>query len=190
MQTLNEEPAPTLKRKVRFNIHDYQHLPADKRYEIIDGDLYRVPAPLTTHQKISQKLNQLILNYVEQHNLGEVLYAPVDVILSNEDIIQPDILYISKNRIGILKKENVQGAPDLVVEILSPSNKQRDIETKYKLYERHGVREYWIVDPEAKSIEVFQLMDEGLKLFRTFIEGTHLRSPLFQNLKFLVSDIF
>lgn len=179
-----------LKRKVRFNWHDYQSLPAEKRYEIIDGDLHMVPAPLTTHQIISRNLADMLWEHISKRKLGELLYAPVDVIFSFEDIVQPDIVFISKERLDILKKENVQGAPDLVIEILSPSTQTTDKEIKLKLYEKYGIREYWIVDPEARSIEVRQLTDDGLKLIRAYPKGTHLKSPLLSELSLPVEEVF
>ena|SRR3990167_8879297 len=178
------------RKKVRFNYHDYQLFPADKRYEIIDGDSHMVPAPNTHHQKISRNLELILWDFVKKRNLGEVLDAPVDVILSNEDIVQPDLVFISKKRLGILTEKNVIGAPDLVVEILSPSTKNLDKDIKRKLYEKYGVLEYWIVDPDGASVEVLQMTDDGLKNFRTFPKGTHVQSPLLPELKFLVDEIF
>lgn len=183
MQTLRN-------KKVRFNTHDYQHLPGDKRYEIIDGDLHMVPAPLTTHQKISLNLAKVLSEYIDQKKLGELLYAPVDVVFSYEDIVQPDLVFISKERLNILKEENIQGAPDLVIEILSPSSKKMDREIKLKLYEKHGVHEYWIVDPDAQSIEVLNLTDDGLQLIRAYPKGTHLNSPLFPDIKLSIEKVF
>lgn len=182
--------ALAVKRKVRFNYHDYLLLPEGKRYEIIDGDLHMTPAPLIYHQYVLNNLLDILRSYVKKQKNGMVLCAPVDVVFSNEDIVQPDILFISNERSGILTKENVQGAPDLIVEILSPSTKQRDVEVKFKLYEQRAVREYWIVDPDALSIEVFTLKDEGLVLTRAYTKGLHVASPLFGELKFLVDEVF
>lgn len=179
-----------LKRKVHFNYRDYLELPYDKRYEIIDGDLHMTPAPLTYHQKITRNIYLLLWEYVKKNNLGELLFAPVDVVFSNEDIVQPDIVFISKQKESILTEENIQGVPDLIIEVLSPSTRQWDKEIKLKLYEKYGVREYWIVDPEALSVEVYHLIDEGLKLYRSFTQTTHLRSLLLKNLKILIDAIF
>lgn len=177
-------------RKVRFTYHDYLHLPEDKRYEIIDGDLHMTPAPLMKHQKVSGHLYRILHEWADKESRGEVFYAPVDVILSDEDVLQPDLLFISQERLGILTEKNVQGAPDLVIEILSPHSQEWDRSIKRKLYEKYGVREYWMVDLEAQSIEVLPLTDEGFKTLRVYTKGTHLKSPLLENLSFSVEEIF
>lgn len=179
-----------LRKKVRFNYHDYQQLPGDKRYQIIDGDLLMTPAPLTIHQDIVRNLTVLLSAYLSQKKLGKLLISPVDVILSDEDIVQPDLVFISEKRLNIVTAQNIQGPPDLVIEILSPSSKKMDREIKLKLYEKHGVYEYWIVDPDAQSIEVFNLTDDGLKLLRAYPKGTHLSSPLFPDIKLSVEKVF
>lgn len=149
-----------------------------------------VPAPLTTHQLILSKIYDLISDFVEGTDLGMVLFAPVDVVLSNENVVQPDLLFIAKNRMGILKRENIQGAPDLVVEILSEGTKKWDLEIKRKLYEKYGVREYWIVDPEARSVEVLQSTDEGFTTVRVFTGKTRVKSPLLEGFGFDPERIF
>lgn len=179
-----------LRKKVRFTYQDYLQIPGEKRYEIIDGDLHMTPAPLTRHQKILGNIFRKLWDFVTERKLGEVLFAPVDVVLSQEDIVQPDILFISRDRLGILTEKNVQGPPDLLIEILSPSTKNWDQETKRKLYERYGVREYWIVDPDAQTIEILQMTDDGFKTYRVFSRGTHVRSPLLEGFTFLVEEIF
>jgi len=180
----------TVRKKVRFTYQDYLLLPYDKRYELIEGDLHRVPAPLTNHQKVSRNLQRILWEFVQKNGLGEVLYAPVDVVLSSEDVVQPDILFIAKERLAILTEKNVRAAPDLVIEILSPSSKEWDLEIKRKLYEKYGVREYWIVDPEAQTVEVLQLTDDGYLAFRVFSRGTKLKSPLLKDFSFPIEAIF
>jgi len=179
-----------VRKQVRFTYQDYLELPGEKRYELIDGDLHMVPAPLTFHQKVSRNLEMLLWNYVKDHDAGEILYAPVDVVLSNEDVVQPDILFISKSRLGILTDKNIQGAPDLVIEILSPTSKKWDQEIKKKLYEKHGVVEYWIVDPEARTIEVFRYTETGFRLVQTYPEISTLVSPLLPGLQIELKHVF
>ncbi len=140
--------------KVRFNYKDYLLLPEDKRYEILDVDLYLVPAPKTRHQRISLNLSAAIHQYVRQRGLGQVLEAPCDVVLSNEDIVQPDILFIRKAHAFLIGEANITGAPDLVIEILSAGTRKKDIELKRKIYARFKVAEYWIVDPDAETVEI------------------------------------
>ena len=178
------------RRKTRVTYQDYIHIPGEKRYEIIDGDLHMVPAPFTQHQQISARLFQILAEFVQDRSLGEVFYAPVDVILSEEDVLQPDLLFISRARLGILTSANVRGAPDLVVEILSPSTKQWDLQPKRRLYEKYGVREYWIVDPDAQSVEVLTLTDDGFQTVRVFTKGTHVKSPLLEGFAPAVDAIF
>src|SRR3990167_9175925 len=125
---------PAAKLNIKFNYSDYLSLPEDKRYELIEGDLHMTPAPLTIHQIISANLFFFLRQHVQENQSGLILNAPVDVVLSDEDVVQPDILFISDERKGILKRENVQGAPDLVIEILSSSTAHRDLHIKKKLY--------------------------------------------------------
>ena len=143
-----------------FTYEDYLEFPDDgKRHEIIDGNHYATPAPKTKHQAISLVVLTRLHLFVKDHKLGDVFTAPFDVILSDEDIVQPDIIFISAARSNIITEENIQGAPDLVIEILSESTRKRDEIIKRKLYERCGVREYWIIDPELETLKVFRLAE-------------------------------
>jgi Uma2 family endonuclease len=118
-----------------------------------------------------------------------VVWAPTDVVLSPESVVQPDILFVSNERRGIIMEANVSGAPDLVVEILSPSTAERDRELKLTLYARYGVREYWIVDPEDETVEVMELGAEGAAGVRRYDAGT-VESVLFPRLSIALDDIF
>ena len=175
---------------VRFNYDDYRQLPEDKRYEILDGELYMVPAPNIRHQRVFRELFQALLNHVQEQALGEVLSAPCDVLLSNEDVLQPDILFVGKERLGIIGDANIPGAPDLVIEILSPATRQRDLTIKRKIYARYGVQEYWIVDPEASTVEVLALHDSGYVSAGVCRESDHLASPLLPQLDLSLREIF
>lgn len=138
---------------------DYVHFPDDgKRHEIIDGDHYVTPAPRTKHQKVSNNTATAMTVFVKRHRLGIVLTAPCDVILSDENVLEPDLLFVAAARSNIITDENIQGAPDLLVEILSQSTRKRDELIKRKLYERFGVKEYWIIDPELETVKVFRSM--------------------------------
>ena len=180
----------TLRPKVRFTYSDYCLLPEDKCYELIGGDLYMAPAPLTRHQVILLNLALLIGPFVRQHNMGLFLPAPVDVIFSDEDVLQPDLLFVSADREGILTERACEGSPDLVVEILSHSTGQRDRELKRKVYANYGVKEYWLVDPETDSVQVLQLADADFADCGTFRSGSSLTTPLLPGLELLVSDVF
>lgn len=183
-------PHSAAKSNVKFNYSDYLLLPEDKRYELIEGDLYMTPATLTIHQIISVNLCCLLKDHVQKNQLGLILTAPTDVVLSDEDVVQPDILFISNERKGILKRENVRGAPDLVVEILSPSTAERDLHTKKKLYSRHAVLEYWIVNPEEKTIEIMEWTEQGFKILQVYPAQSTLSSKIFPGFRLNVSDIF
>ncbi len=145
------------KAAIKFTYQDYLLLPEDKRYELIEGELLTVPSPDVEHQELSRDLEHILWEFVKQNNLGSIFNAPLDVVLSEEDVVQPDILFVSKERAHIIKEKNIQGAPDLVIEILSPATSERERTLKRKLYAKYGVKEYWIVDPEEKSIEVMAL---------------------------------
>lgn len=175
---------------IRFTYQDYLQLPEDRRYEIVDGDLYMVPAPVPYHQRVSGNLEFALRSYVTEHDLGEVLHAPCDILLSETDVVQPDIFFVSKERLPIIGETNIQGAPDLVIEILSPATEQRDRGVKQKLYARGGVAEYWLVDTNGKTIEVLTLK-AGVYDRPGFYRSTDvLRSPLLAGLSIPLSQIF
>ena len=141
---------------VRFTYHDYLLVPDERRAEIIDGDLIREPSPGYGHQLVVKNLLRLLDRHVGLLKPGVVLQGPLDVILSDEDIVLPDIIYISRERYSIIRK-NIHGAPDLVVEVLSPRDAARDRELKMKLYAKYGVKEYWLADPQTETVEVYAL---------------------------------
>ena len=179
-----------VKPKIKFTYEDYLQLPEDKRYELMEGEFYMVPSPGWSHQTISKKLFRILDNHVTRHMLGEVCFAPLDVVLSNEDVVQPDILFISNERSDIITEKNVRGAPDLVIEILSASTAERDKGLKRKIYAKYGVREYWIADPETNSIEVLTPGEKGLETVQVYKMGEALSSPLLEGLSLNTDDIF
>ncbi len=140
---------------IKFTINDYMSMPDGKRYQLLDGEMVLALSPTSKHQSISGQLYLAMTQLVTQNQLGRVWYAPLDVILSDHDVVQPDILFVSNARADIVTEANVQGATDLVVEILSPATAQQDREYKRTLYSHHGVREYWLVDPEEDLVEVW-----------------------------------
>jgi Uma2 family endonuclease len=176
--------------KVRFNYDDYLLLPEDERYEILDGEIYLIPAPNTRHQRISRQLEMALIQHVEQFGLGEILQAPYDVVLSYENVVQPDILLVLKEGAGVITAMNLQGAPDLVIEILSPATRGKNAEIKRKIYAQFGVREYWIVDPEVDTIEVLAWSESGYTGAGLYRNPEHLSTPLLPNLDLPLSRIF
>ncbi|MBI2802170.1 MAG: Uma2 family endonuclease [Gammaproteobacteria bacterium] len=148
------------KPRLPYTYDDYRTLPEDmsRRYELLHGDLYMVPAPTTRHQRVLSRLNSLMLEHVRSRQLGDAFFAPVDVILGQGDareVVQPDLFFIAAARRDTVKLHGIEGPPDLVVEILSPGTETRDRGYKLKMYARHGVREYWIVDPDARTVDVY-----------------------------------
>jgi len=183
----------TTQRVVKLTCEDYRAAPADERYELLDGDLVMVAAPNLRHQELQFRIGRELGNFIVEHSLGKLFFAPCDVILSDTDVVQPDLLFVSREREHLLSSgENVQGAPDLVVEILSPATADRDRGYKRELYGRHGVTEYWLVDPVAETVSIHrQRQVEGvLALSRTFSRKQTLQSPLLTGLKLDLKDIF
>jgi Uma2 family endonuclease len=176
--------------KLKLTYQDYVLLPDDgKRYEILDGDLYVTPSPTARHQRVSRNLELALTEHVGAHGLGEVLDAPLDVILADDAIAQPDILFISNERLQIVR-DWVHGAPDLVIEILSPGTRDRDRTLKRRLYARHGVKELWLVDPEARTVEVFALNPTTETSPRSFAEGDTLTSGILPTLRLALNSIW
>lgn len=179
-----------LKTPLKFTYQEYIHLSDDKRYEVIDGGLYMVPGPDFHHQIICCNIAYLLRRFVEGKKLGLVLFAPFDVVLSEDNVVQPDIMFVSKERRDIITERNITGAPDLIIEILSASNKERDKLVKKFLYASFKVKEYWIVDPWLKSIEVMTPGERGYETYGVFNAGDELISPLLSDLDIPIAEIF
>ena len=179
-----------LKTKKLLTYEDYLIFSDDNHCELLNGELFMVPSPDFFHQSISRNLEFLLWDYVKRNSLGLVFYAPFDIKLSIYDIVQPDIIYVSNERNAIVTDKNITGAPDLVVEILSPGTRERDILFKKNLYARHGVKEYWIADPVAKNIEVMVLKNEVYEIHGIFFPEDYLESPLIPGFSPSLQDIF
>ena len=177
------------KSQIKFTYRDYVLLPELDRRELIEGDFFMVPAPNIKHQEIVGNLGAILRAHVRGHGLGKLLLAPTDVVLSDEDVVQPDLLFVSNERRDIITEDNVAGAPDLVIEVLSPSTAERDTKLKLTLYARAGVSEYWIVDPDEESVEVLELGPEGRRSTRTYASGK-VSSPALPGLDVEVGSIF
>ena len=176
--------------RIKFTINDYMSTPNEKRCQLLDGELIVAPSPTTRHQTILLRLSRALHDGVNSSQLGRVWVAPLDVILSDHDVVQPDLLFVSNARENIVTEANVQGAPDLVVEILSPATAQHDREYKRTLYSRHGVREYWLVDPEEDNVEVWTESETGLILSATYQRRDTLASALLEGLNVPLQAIF
>ncbi|MFB6286694.1 MAG: Uma2 family endonuclease [Candidatus Bipolaricaulia bacterium] len=177
---------------IKYTVEDYLNVAESEteRYELLEGELVMVPAPNWFHQSIAAALFKHLDDYVESHDLGVVRFAPLDVELSNHDVAQPDLIFLSHDNLDLVQEGRVRGAPDLVVEIFSPSTEQRDRTTKRTLYARHGVGEYWLVDPEAETIEVLSLGEEGFTQTRLFEREDTLYSLLLSSLEIPVDQVF
>ena len=175
---------------LRFTYEDYLLTPDDRRYELVDGDLLLTPAPTPYHQRVAGHLFAALLEFVRGRSLGEVIVAPCDVVLSRFDVVQPDILFVRSDRLSIIGEKNIQGPPDLVIEVLSPSTEDRDRTMKTKLYARSGVRELWIVDPSAKTVEILAGAGSGLRP-RAVVGGAEaLRTAILPGLEIPLARVF
>ena len=148
---------------LKLTYDDFVLFPDDgKRHELIDGEHYVTPSPNTRHQQISINLVLLIGNWLESHPVGRVFHAPFDVVFSNFDVVEPDLLYLSNERAAeAITPLHVRGVPELVIEIGSPGTRKRDETIKRHLYERSGVSEYWVIDPDTEVVRVYRRLDDG-----------------------------
>jgi Uma2 family endonuclease len=140
-------------RTVKLTYDDFLLFPQDgRRHELLDGEHVVTPSPSRHHQEFLLRLAVLLEPHVRHKGLGKVWLAPFDVVLSLHDIVEPDLIFLSRERMSAMTDANVQGAPDLLVEVLSPSTAKRDRTVKRRIYQNFGVREYWLADPEERSI--------------------------------------
>ena len=182
--------ASTATEKRKCTYEDYLKTPDDERYELIGGELLMTPSPVPKHQRISRKIEFMLEKFVTENDLGEVFDVPCDVHLDDENVVQPDILFISKDRLNIIGEKNIECAPDFVIEILSKSTAYRDLVQKKRLYSRFGVKEFWIVIPGEESIEVYILKDNTFLLYRTYSKNEILESPYLKGFKIELKGIF
>ncbi len=169
---------------------DYLKIDDNNRYEIFNGELCMVPAPSTSHQSISRNLEFLIWNFVKQKGLGNVFDAPIDIVFDDDEVFQPDIVFIKSENQSIIGKNAIQGVPDLIVEIVSPSSTFYDTVEKKEVYGKYGVKEYWLVFPDEKVIEIFILGKEGyLEFCKSKKEGI-VKSKILEGLEINSKDVF
>lgn len=178
----------TTTRKLTYE--DYAKTPDDERYELLDGELVFMPSPKEIHQRILGRLFVALHVWAIEGMLGQVYVAPFDVVLSDTNTLQPDILFISNERSHIITEANVQGAPDLATEIISPSDPNRDRVRKREIYERHAVNEYWLVDPDARNVTVLTLRDGAYLTAGIYGESDTLTSPTLPGFTLNLADLF
>ena len=166
-------------------------LPEDRnRYELFDGELVMTPSPVARHQEIVGRLHVLLAIHVQTNSLGKVYVAPLDAIFDQYNVLQPDILYVSRKRVPEIVKERIEGAPDFVVEVLSPSTFYNDLRRKMGVYSQFGVQEYWIVDPEMQTVELYSRQGGELRSAKKFSSSETFESPLLPGFRFPVNSIF
>lgn len=185
-------PVPTLHETRLLQLvtaQEYRDLPDDgNRYELIQGDLVAAPAPRRKHQHIALELAYRLKAFVTKREIGVAYIAPFDVYLDTYEVYQPDIVVVLRSNASRVTEEGVHGPPDLVVEILSPSNRRQDLVEKASVYARSGVVEYWVVDPESDRIEVNQLVGGAYRVAPS--KGRYVRSIVVHGFKIDPADIF
>jgi Uma2 family endonuclease len=183
--------ATTVIRKVSYE--EFQTLPRDgsKRFELIEGEVFMTPSPNTKHQIAAGNLHLALETFVRERKLGRVFFAPYDVVFSEWTALEPDLLFIRRDRYPIITDANVRGAPDLVIEILSPRRKAYDRETKRPVYEAGGVSEIWYVDPEERTVEILNLGLDGRYAVTAKLSGNaSIVSKVFPGLSLTLEEIF
>jgi Uma2 family endonuclease len=184
MSELSYTPAP-------LTVRDYLEMPeGGPRYQLVDGDLHMAPAPNSFHQDVSRNIEFIIVAYLENNPIGKVYDAPFDVFLTETNVFQPDLLFISKQNLRIVEEDGAHGAPDLVIEILSPSSSQLDLGSKKRVYARCGVLEMWTVDPQARKVVVYDLRKSETEPAHNWLESDEFECKLLPGLKFKVAKFF
>ena len=188
------EAVPPVRSGLKLTYDDFLLFPDDgKRHELIDGEHYVTASPNLKHQQVLLNLTLLIGTWLDSRPIGRMFFAPFDVVFTNFDVVEPDLLYLSNQRmVEVATPQHVRGAPELVVEVASPSTRSRDETIKRRLYERNGVSEYWVVDPDIDVVRVYRRGDEG------FARAMELRrdaddvlvTPLLPGLELALARIF
>lgn len=177
-----------METKTKLTAEEFFKLyPEESRVELIDGEVYEIPAPEFIHQEIIARIFIPLRLYTEEKGMGKVVLSPVDVVLDEETMVQPDLVYLS-DRSKIKKK--IYGTPDIVVEVVSASSLKRDVQDKKKLYEAFGVKEYWLIFPLERNIMVYELTQKGYELFSYATEKGRMRSKVLEGFELDAEEIF
>lgn len=180
----------SLKAAEKKTVKDYEALPEGSPYRLIEGEFVISPAPAPDHQRSSRRLFSKLYERVEKLKKGEVFYVPVDVYLDEENAYQPDIVVILKGGRAKVTERGVEGPPDIVIEILSPSTAYYDLTEKKEVYERVGVREYWIVDPKRRAIEVYKNTENGFELYSKAKGTGKVKSSVVPEFEIALKEVF
>jgi Uma2 family endonuclease len=179
----------TIDRSKEWTLEEFMQLEeSNLPCELINGEVFMSPAPSFTHQIVSGNLYDLLKAFARK-NGGVALFSPVDVILDRKNVFQPDLLYVAKENLGIISERGLNAAPDLAVEIISPSNSFKDRNQKRKLYQKFGVKEYWIIDPGNLTLEIYDFSMEDTPILYLVEDGT-VTSQLLPGLSFNFKDLF
>ena len=189
-QTPPPTPTPTQTRPAPFTYADYARLPEEVRCEIIDGELIMAAAPNILHQRIILNFVRVMEPFIIDNRWGELFIAPTDVYLSDTNVVQPDLLFVAAARSGIITEAHIRGAPDLVIEIGSPTTVERDRTVKADLYARFGVAEYWLCNPTAETVDVRRLENGRLQLVGHYTRTDWLSTPLLPGLQIDLRAVF
>ena len=174
-----------------ITVEDYKVLPeTGPNYQLIDGTLYMSPSPTRFHQHLSRNLEFIIFQWIKAGGGGEVYNAPLDVYLDDVNVFQPDLIYVSAGNLDLLTDAGIEGGPDLVVEILSPSTEKLDLGPKKKIFASHGVKEFWAIDPKTRSVEIYDLAANVDAPAMTLAETDQLESSILPGLKINLKEVF
>jgi Uma2 family endonuclease len=177
-------------RKI-YTYQDYAELPDDgNRYEIIEGELIMSPAPVTIHQEVLLNIAIELGNLLRRTKLGKIYIAPTDVVMSDINVVQPDILFITREKLQIITTKNIKGVPDLIIEITSPATGYYDLRGKKELYEKFGVQEYWIVDPMKQRVEIYYHNGQNFELNQRLEKEGQIASHVLKGLQINLKNIF
>jgi Uma2 family endonuclease len=177
--------------KILLTYDDYCLLPNDRnRYEILDGELSVTPAPRTRHQSVSSHLHRILANYVVANQLGDIFPAPTDLILAATTVVQPDLIFIGNDRRHIVTERAIEGPPSLLIEILSPTTHRTDRLTKAQLYAKHQVPHYWLVDPDQRTLEAYELAIDHYDLVASARDAEVFVPLLFPGFSIRLTDLW
>lgn len=172
-----------------YTREDYMKLPEGAPFQLIQGKLTHMASPKIIHQRISWFLSGLLFNFLNENPIGEAFAAPMDVHFNEKNIFQPDLLFVSNERANIIQ-DWIQGAPDLIIEIISPGTKKMDRSEKKEVYGKYGVKEYWLIDPENKTLEFFENIDGKMVSEKKLKTGEVMESKILKGFRFEIAELF
>ena len=187
-----KQPKVRIPKQKLLTYADYAQLtpPDSGNYELHNGQIIYMPSPIPLHQRLSMRLTNRLFNHIEQHKLGELFTAPIDTVFTPNDTMQPDILFLKNDRLHLIGDKKIDGAPDLIVEILSPSNSPKEMGYKKLVYEFSGVREYWIVNLNKKTLTQYENVDGEFHSRRVFQQTDTLTSLVIEGFETPMNALF